>query len=205
MEGDAYIVVKTEDVARRIPEFKEVRDQVVTAWKHRKAAELAQKKAEELAAEVQKTKTPFDQFFFADRGYEVVKESSLFSWLNYPAGRLGTGAQPTLSDVPELKGIGPEFMEKAFSLSDEETVSLLNYDQTAAYVMRLARKELSDDDLKKYFLQEVEYWPGGRDMLVKHASSFNNAIETEIIENRAGLKFNEEWLEKRQQQREKSQ
>ncbi|WP_428304525.1 hypothetical protein [Lacipirellula sp.] len=204
MEGDAFIVVKSEDIARRIPDFKEARDQVVTAWKQRKAAELAEKKAQELAAEVVKGNTPFDQFFFADRGYEVVKETALFSWLNYPAGRTDADAQPMLSDVPELKGISPEFMEKAFSLVDNETVSLLNYDHTAAYVLRLARKELSDDDLKKLFLQEAEYWRGGQDMLVKHASQFQNAVRAEMIENRAGLVIDEDWKVERQRQREKS-
>ncbi|BBO32653.1 hypothetical protein [Lacipirellula parvula] len=205
LEGDAFIVVKSEDVARRIPDFKEVRDQVVTAWKQRKASELAEKKAQELAAEVVKSNTPFDQFFFADRGYEVIKETALFSWLNYPAGRTDASAQAMLSDVPELKGISPEFMEKAFSLVDNETVSLLNYDHTAAYVLRLARKEFSDDDLKKLFLQEAEYWRGGQDMLVKHASQFQNAVRTEMIQNRAGLEINEEWEIERQKRREKSQ
>lgn len=198
-----YIVMVTEDVPRRIPEFKEVRDQVVTAWKHREAAKLAEKKAKDLAAEIQKSSTPFDQFFFADRGYEVIKETALFSWLNYPTGRAGYGELPSLSDVPELKGIGPQFMEAAFALKDNETVGVLNYDQSAAYVIRLARKQWSDDDLKKLFLEESESWAGGRDMLFKHASIFNSAIESDMFEQRAGLKFDEKWLEERQKRQQR--
>ena len=203
MEGDVYIVMKTEDVARRVPEFKDVRDKVLAAWKQREAAKLAEKKAKELAAEVQKSNTPFDQFFFADRGFEVVKETALFSWLNYPTGRAGYGEQPALSDVPELKGIGPQFMETAFTLKDNETVGLLNYDQSAAYVVRLARKQWSDDDLKKLFLEESESWLGGRDMLFKHASLFNNAVESDMFTESAGLKFDEKWLEERQKRQQK--
>ena len=203
MEGDVYIVMKTEDVARRVPEFKEVRDKVAAAWKQREAAKLAEKKAKELAAEIQKSNTPFDQFFFADRGFEVINETAPFSWLNYPTGRAGTGEQPALSDVPELKGIGPQFMETAFALKDNETVGLLNYDQSAAYVVRLARKQWSDDDLKKLFLEESESWPGGRDMLFKHVSIFNNAVESDMFTERAGLKFDEKWLEERQKRQQK--
>jgi hypothetical protein len=203
LEGDAYIVMKTEDIARRIPEFKEVRDKVAAAWKQREAAKLAEKKAKELAAEIQKSNTPFDQFFFADRGFEIVKETALFSWLSYPAGRAGFGQLPGLSDVPELKGIGPQFMETVFGLSENETVGLLNYDQSAAYVVRLARKQWSDDDLKKLFLEESEAWPGGRDMLYKHASIFNNAVESDMFTERAGLKFDEKWLEERQKRQQR--
>jgi hypothetical protein len=198
LEGDTFIVMKTEDVPRRIPEFKEVRDQVAAAWKQREAATLAEKKAKELAAEIQKSNTPFDQFFFADRGFEVVKETALFSWLNYPTGRAGFGQLPGLNDVPELKGIGPQFMETVFGLADAETVGLLNFDHSAAYVVRLARKQWSDDDLKKLFLEESESWLGGRDMLYKHASIFNSAVESDMFTERAGLKFDEKWLEERQ-------
>ncbi|MBA4105777.1 MAG: hypothetical protein C0485_08460 [Pirellula sp.] len=203
LEGDTFIVMKTEDIARRIPEFKEVRDKVAAAWKQREAAKLAEKKAKDLAIEIQKSNTPFDQFFFADRGFEVVKETALFSWLNYPTGRAGFGSLPSISDVPELKGIGPQFMETVFGLADNETVGLLNHDQTAAYVVRVARKQWSDDDLKKLFLEESESWAGGRDMLFKHASVFNSAVENDMFTERAGLKFDEKWLQERQKRQQK--
>lgn len=203
LEDVVYIVSKTEDVPRRVPEFKDVRDQVVAAWKQREAAKLAEKKAKELAAEFPKGTAPFDQFFFADRGFEVIKETALFSWLSYPTGQAGYGSLPGLSEIPELKGVGPQFMEAAFKLKDNETIGLLNYDQTAAYVVRVARKQWSDDDLKKLFLEESESWLGGRDMLYKHASIFNSAIESDMFEQRAGLKFDEKWLEERQKRMER--
>ncbi|MBL9163590.1 MAG: hypothetical protein JNL18_12725 [Planctomycetaceae bacterium] len=203
LEGDVYIVMKTEDIPRRVPDFKEVRDRVAAAWKQREAAKLAEKKAKELATEIQKSNTPFDQFFFADRGFEVIKETALFSWLNYPTGRAGFGSLPSLSDIPELKGIGPQFMETVFGLADNETVGVLNYDQTAAYVVRIARKQWSEDELKKLFLEESESWPGGRDMLFKHASIFNNAVENDMFTERAGLKFDEKWLQERQKRQQR--
>lgn len=198
LDGDAYIVLKTEDIASRVPEFKEVKEQVAKAWKQREAAKLAEKKAKELAAEIEKSNTPFDQFFFADRGYEVIKETALFSWLNYPTGRPGMGSLPILSDVPELESIGPEFMEAVFSLKDNKTVGLLNHDQTAAYVVRLARKQWTDDELKQLFLEEETSWPGRIDMIGKHRADFNRAIADDIFVQRAGLKFDDKWVEERQ-------
>jgi hypothetical protein len=198
LEGDAFIVMKTEDVPRRIPEFKEVRDQVVAAWKQREAAKLAEKKAQELAAEIQKSNTPFDQFFFADRGYEVVKETALFSWLNFPAGQADFRTPPSFGDVPELKGVGPAFMEAAFGLKDNEAVGLLNYDQSAAYVIRLVRKQWSDDDLKRLFLEESEGWPGMYGMRGQRISRFSEALQQDMLVERADLKFDDKWVEERQ-------
>ena len=133
----------------------------------------------------------------------MINETAPFSWLNYPTGRAGSGEQPALSDVPELKGIGPQFMETAFALKDNETVGLLNYDRSAAYVVRLARKQWSDDDLKYLFLEESESWPGSRDMLFNPVSIFNNAVESDMFTERAGLKFDEKWLEERQKRQQK--
>lgn len=203
LEGDAFIVMKTEDVPRRIPEFKEVRDQVVAAWKQREAAKLAEKKAQELAAEVQKSNAPFDQFFFADRGYEVVKETALFSWLNYPAGQADFRTPPSFGDVPELKGVGPAVMEAAFGLSDNEAVGLLNYDHSAAYVIRLVRKQWSDDELKRLFLEESEGWPGMYGMRGQRIARFSEALQQDMLEERAGLKFDEKWVEERQKRQQR--
>ena len=43
----------------------------------------------------------------------------------------------------------------------------------------------------------------GRDMLFKHASIFNSAIESDMFEQRAGLKFDEKWLEERQKRQQR--
>jgi hypothetical protein len=197
LEGDWYLVMKIEDTPRRIPEFTEVREQVVQAWKRAEAAKLAEKKAKELAAEVEKSGAPFDQFFFAERGFEVIKPTAFFSWRNYPVGRAGAGTPPGLSEVPELKNVGPEFMEAAFALEGKEAVGLLNFDKSVAYVIRLDRKQYTDEELKQLFLEEESTWPGRIDMTNEHYAIFNNAVEKEILEERAGLEFNEEWLAER--------
>ncbi|HEX6960664.1 MAG TPA: hypothetical protein VF175_02265 [Lacipirellula sp.] len=197
--GDYYLVAKIEDTARRIPEFKEVRDEVAKAWKRAEAAKLAEKEAEKLAAEVTKSGAPFDQFFFAERGFDVIKPTAFFSWRSYPVGQAGTGTPPVLSDVPELKNVGQEFMQTAFGLDGKEAAAVMNTDRSIAYVIRLDRKQYPDDELRRLFLEEEGSWGGRIDMLNEHYYLFNNAVEREILEERAGLEFNEEWLAQRQE------
>jgi hypothetical protein len=196
LESDWYLVMKIEDKPRRIPEFKDIRPQVDEAWKRAEAAKLAEKTAKELAAEVTKAGAPFDQFFFAERGFDVVKPTAFFSWRSYPVGHVGRGMPPGLSDVPELKNVGPDFMEAAFGLEEKEAVGMLNFDKSAAYVIRLDRKQYSDDMLKQLFLAEENSWMGRLDMRMEHEAIFNEAVRNEL-EERAGLEFNQEWLDQR--------
>ncbi len=196
LEGNWYLVMKTADVRRRIPEFKEVRDLVAQAWKQAEAAKLAEKKAKELAAEVAKAGTPFDQFFFADRGFEVIKPTAFFSWRNYPIGRAGSGTPPGLSDVPELKNVGPEFMEAAFDLDERKAVGLLNFDRSAAYVIRLDRRQYTDDALKQLFLEEENSWLGRRDMTGLHKYFFAQLLNSDT-RKRAELEIDPDWERRR--------
>lgn len=198
-DGDWYLVNKIEDVPQRVPPFDEVQEKVLAAWKHREAAKLAEKTAQELAAEVEKSSTDFNQFF-AGKGYEVINETSLFSWLEYPAGAMGSGSPPGLGDIPELSSIGPDFLRTIFTLGENKVVGLLNFDKSTAYVVRVARRQYTEDELRELFLEEANTWPGRRDMLMSHISTFNSAMFKELRE-RAGLKFDETW-EKEQAERE---
>ena len=47
--GNHYVVMKTSDTPAAVPPLSEMRDEVVKAWKLQKAAELAEKNAQELA------------------------------------------------------------------------------------------------------------------------------------------------------------
>ena len=202
--GNWYVVMKIEDAPRKVPELKAVRDEVVKAWKRREAAKLADKKAKELAAEAEKAPQPFDEFF-SSKGFNVIKQTEFFSWRGYPVGREGTGNPPGLGDVPELKNVGPEFMATAFSLDGNKTVGLLNFDQSIAYVIRLNRRQYSEDELKKLFLEEESAWPGRIDMLREHYSIFDNAVAKELLEERTGLVLDDAWLQQRKERLESEQ
>ena len=196
--GDSYLVIKTEDQPRRVPEFKDVRDKVAAQWKRNEAAKLAEKKAEELAKEVSASTQGFEDFF-KGKGYDVIPQTELFSWLRYP---LGAGQQrpPSLSDAPPLKNVGPEFMESAFSLKEDEAKGLLNFDRSAAYVIRLHTRQYPEDELKKIFLQEDRtFWPGRNEMRIQRIFGAKERVEKKVLEERAGFQFDEEWLKRRQE------
>ncbi|MCC6492212.1 MAG: SurA N-terminal domain-containing protein [Pirellulales bacterium] len=201
MDGNYYLVQKIEDAPHRIPERKEVRDQVAEAWKREQAAKLAEAEAKKLAEEISKSSAPFDQFFFADRGYPVVNQTQFFSWRSYPPTGAGMGRPPGLSDVPELKNVGPQFMETAFSLEGNETKAVMNYDNSVAYVIRLARRQWSPEELRQLFLEEQAGWPGQLDMLLEHYSRFSSAVEQEMLQERADFKWDADFLARRQKER----
>jgi hypothetical protein len=205
LRGDWYLALKTEDTPRRIPEFSAVRDQVAAAWKQQEAAKLAEKKAKELAAEAEKSSETFEQFF-KEKGYTVIPQTEYFSWWSYPLGRAGAGNPPGLGDIPELKNIGPDFLEAAVNLNGKETKGLLNFDHSTAYVIRLNRRQLTEQELKKQFLDEEGAWPGqvGIDMLSAHASTIGDAVRKEIQE-RADFAFDEGWLARRREKQQENQ
>jgi hypothetical protein len=199
LDGNWYIVTKIADAPQRVPAFDEVRDQVAATWKRIEAAKLAEKKAKELAAAAEKSTEPFDQFFRA-QGYEVVPQTAFFSWRNYALGP-GLGYPAALSDIPELKNVGPEFMEAAFKLDGNATTGLLNYDHSAAYVIRLNSRQYTPDELKRLFLKEINAWTGNRDMQNERFSNIRQSIDSKLATDVAGFKFDEEWEKNRLAQR----
>jgi hypothetical protein len=94
-------------------------------------------------------------------------------------------------------------MAAAFSLDGNKTAGLMNFDQSVAYVIRLNRRQYSEDELKKLFLEEEGAWPGRIDMLREHFSIFDNAVEKELLEERAGLVLDEAWLQQRKERLER--
>lgn len=197
LEGDWYLVIKTADTPKRVPPFDEVRDQVTAAWKRIEAAKLAEKKAKDLAKESETATQSFEQFF-KDQGDDVVPPTAWFSWRNYAYGP-GLGYPPTLSEVPELKNVGPAFMEAAFKLDGNKTVGLLNYDHSVAYVVRLSSRQYTPDELKRLFLEEINKWMGAREMLGEHYQQVRQVVDSKLATDVAGFKFDEEWEKHRRE------
>lgn len=195
LEGDWYLVTKVEDTPKRVPEFDEVRDQVAAAWKRIEAAKLAEKKAKELAAEADASTEPFHTFF-KGKGIET-KNTELFSRRQYAVSP-GLGNPPELGDVPELKNVGPEFLEAAFALDGEKSVAVLNFDHSVAYVIRLNSRQYTAEELRKLFLEEVTSWPGYQDMREARRRTFEQAINDRILKDVAGFKFDPAWVAEQQ-------
>lgn len=153
IDGYWYLVLKVEDLPSRVPELSEVREEVVQAWKLREASALALKKAEELAKQAQESgKTLKD--FFAGTDNEVIS-TDLFSWITFGSTPNEMQQGPRLGDAPPLTAIGPEFMQRVFSLQGLEVAALLNFDRSEALVVQVARHERPEEELHRAFLNEV--------------------------------------------------
>jgi hypothetical protein len=191
LEGDRYIVVKTEEAPRRVPTFDEIRDKVALAWRRIEAGKLAEKKAEELAKESESSTESFDEFFKA-KGYEVVPQTALFSWRSYTLGP-GMGDFARLSEVPELKNVGQDFMEAVFSLKDDQVKSQLNFDRSTAYVFRIHTRQYTPDELKKRFLEEANTWMGRGDTMSERYSGARRQLDQKLLVDVAKFEFDKEW------------
>jgi hypothetical protein len=193
--GDRYLVMKVEDEPQRVPEFAEVRDKVAAAWKRIEAAKLAEARAKELAEASQKATESFDEFF-RSQGFEVVPQTALFSFRTYEVNP-GMGSPALLSEVPELPKADGQFMETAFGLGDNDVAAVMNHDRSAAYVIRLHSRQYPPAELKKIFLEEINTWPGFREMLGERYNIFRQSVDAELATKVANFKFDPEWEARR--------
>lgn len=155
-DGSAYLVWKTEEKPDHTPEFEEVRDQVVHAWKMIEARKLAEQEAEKLAAEAREKNQSLTETF-PDR---TVTETDPFSWLTFGAVPMmgGGGPQVRLSEVEGVEDAGPAFMEKVVELQEGEVAVAMNHPQTTAYVVRMVNHAATPDALHERFLAFPGPW-----------------------------------------------
>ena len=157
LAGNWYLVVKTEEEPERVPPLEEIRDDVVDAWKLRKGAQLALAEAEQLAKGAKASGESLD-IFLAGKPYET-ETTDLFSWLDFGTTPLEylqyNPRRPQISDAPPLESVGPKFMEKAFDLQPQQVATVLNHDQSSAYIIRVAKHEKPEEELRRQFLAET--------------------------------------------------
>ncbi len=72
---------------------------------------------------------------------------------------------PRLGEAPPLEAIGPEFMTEAFKLQPDDRIALLNHAHSSAYVLQLAGREQTEEEMRKQFLAEANNWFGGQVMM----------------------------------------
>ncbi len=200
LDGNWYLVTKTQDVPEKVPAFEDIRSEVAAAWKKQEAAKLALKKAEEIAKECEEAGDSLANYAVG-KSHEVIT-TDLFSWLTF-----GSTAEiergPRLGEAPPLEAVGPEFMKKAFDLEEKEVAAVLNYDQTNAYVIQLDRRERPEDELRQLFLSEANTWYGGQVMTMARWQNQQRQVLEQLTE-RVGLDLAklEEFLQPTQSQEE---
>ena len=188
LDGNRYLAMKISDTPGRIPTLEEKREEVVLAWKMQKAAERAQKHAEDLAKQAQEANKPLADFFAGNQSVQVVRTDP-FS--RYTGGAISRDFQGQLQQQPfrlsEPDGVvaaGPDFMDKVFSLKENEVGAVLNHPHTTAYVVRIAEHLLPSDALHDAYLTEAGNWPGIGLMVNDHARITSSLLAADILKSR---------------------
>jgi hypothetical protein len=144
-EQDQFLSWKTANMTDYTPALDKIRDQVVRAWKLIEARELARQKAERWAelARLDKDKT-LRQSLSAQPDAQVI-EPDPFTWLTQGSAAFDASTLPPvrLSPVAQLNNVGPEFMQKVFSLEEGGIGVAWNFPQSVMYVIQLKKFEES--------------------------------------------------------------
>jgi hypothetical protein len=152
--GDTqYAVWKEADQPQRTAERKEVEEQLVRAAKMKEAFKLAQAKAEELAA---KAREQADQSLRKSVGpvenAAAIVEPAPFSWLSSGLAPGGMGLRLQVTDIPEVKNPGEEFMQTVLDLQPGEVGVAADESHQRVYVIRLIEQTPKEDILRQMFL-----------------------------------------------------
>jgi len=133
-----------------VPELKDIRDEVIDAWKRREAFVIAKAEAEKLAKEAAPDKA-LGESLSAHDGLNIIQPAP-FSWMSTGSTPFGGAGAPTLSQVDGVEAAGNEFMRSVFSLKKGEVGVAVDQPQAMVYVVRIAAEIPSDEILKEQFL-----------------------------------------------------
>jgi hypothetical protein len=172
--GNHYLYWKNQDVPEHVPSFDdpETRRQVLAAWKQLQARDLAQKRADALAAQARTAKEPFPAIFAEEKDLKI-SEAGPFTWMTQGSEFLGP-QEPRITSVPGVDTPGMDFMRTVFDLAEGEVGVAFNAPKTAIYVVRVTALEPSPRVLMEKFLAET---PSPRQQQTYNSLSFEEHME----------------------------
>jgi hypothetical protein len=192
-EGYNYLTLVTERYPGVTPKLEDVREQVVAAWKREKAAELALKKAEEFAKAASEKGGSLTDFFAGMENSPVaaddIKETDAFAYLTI--GRIAPNSRqvPLQMSQPEpLVAAGPELLQGVFDLKPGQVGAELNHDRSIAYVLRIAERIGSEEELRREFLRDGDRWLGAEALNTQRARTKVMALVGNLLEE-SGLEW----------------
>lgn len=153
IDGNQFLFWKTEEKHDYIPSFEEAHEAVERAWKTQQARQLALKKAQELAQEVNRSGKTLQELFGAAGTYQV-STTGEFSWMTEPSAaspEMGMTV-PEISTVTGVDQPGDEFMRTVFSLEPGKAGAALNGPQTVAYVVQVTEFAPAEVFLRERFM-----------------------------------------------------
>ena len=180
VDGNRYLSLKVQETPEQTPTLEEVREQVVLAWKMEKAAALALKKAEELAAKAQDAELGLQEQFADNENWKVLKTDP-FSWLTL--GNISPTTREVTFRMSQPEGIvaaGPEFMAEVFSLGKGQVGAVLNHNRSIAYIVKIAEHNTGESQLQRQYLAEADRWYGLQTMNRFHNQQTARALIREV-------------------------
>lgn len=189
IEGNSYVYWKVDDSPERVPEFDEVRQQVLNAWKLVEAREPATKEAERLAAEARGAKKSLADLLAGKKDMQVLTPPP-FTWLTY--GNLPwyyRMSAPGLNEVAGIPGAKTDFMRTVFGLKPGETGVAADQSKSTVYVVRLVEYTPGDSVLWDMFVTD-DY----RSYMMAASDDQRNAdrLWRERLQSDAGLRWEKE-------------
>ena len=192
IDGNRYVVMKMSDTPDRIPTLAEVKDDVIIAWKKEKAAELAEKHANELAKKAQEAKSPLTSFFADDKSIKVVRTDPFAELTGGDVGFVGGQFQQQpyrISQPSDIAAVGPEFLKRVFELKDGEVAVIPNHDRSIEYIVRVAEHQPALPELRTAYLAEGNGWLGENVLNQMRRQEVFKNLENDI-QLRSNLKWN---------------
>jgi hypothetical protein len=156
IQGNAYLFWKTNDVPESAPslEDKNVRQEVIHAWKLIQARQLARKHAESLAEAAAKTGATLKGALPEIPQDQIISPPpfSMFTEGSVPRG--SSSAPPRPSEVEGAPMVGLDFMRVIFNMDINQIGLATNAPQTVVYVVQLINYNPPQDVLWQIFLAE---------------------------------------------------
>jgi hypothetical protein len=142
-----YLYYRTAEEKGGDVKLADVRQQVVEAWKKKKAFDLAMDDAKKLAEKAKGASTLNTVVTDATK----VITPPPFSWMTSGSVAMGFG-EPELSQVTGVELAGQEFMKAVFALQPGQAGAAPNQSRSKVYVVRVVGQDPVDDVLRTQFL-----------------------------------------------------
>jgi peptidyl-prolyl cis-trans isomerase D len=138
--GTRFLARKIKDVPPYVPKLEDVRSQVELAWKLEKARPLAEKAAEQLAAEIRKQKGEIKEPNPEGYRVNIIPPVSRLQ-PNYIPNPFTAPGATVETPIPEVPNAGEAFRDALFGLREGEVAVAPNQPKTAWYVLGFQRRE----------------------------------------------------------------
>lgn len=139
-QGIFFLAWKIADQAPRIPPLAEIRNEVVQAWKLRKAVPLAKQAAEAIAEQARKAGGKISAGMAANRAVFTTDPVSRLETQVLPMPGQFSPPRPRPSEISLIPNAGEALRDALFSLEPGQVAVALDEPQTAYYVLTLHQK-----------------------------------------------------------------